>query len=127
MNRRPALRDKLRYVLESFGTWLWDPIDIDPEKLDETVKQGAADHVYFQPPESVKLSYPCIIYQFKGIFIERADNGQYRRKRRYEIFVIDQNPDSQIPDRLLDVLPTARHDNHYTSDNLHHDVFTLYW
>lgn len=106
MNRRPLLRAKLRSILEPYG---------------------ASKNVYFQPPESVKLDYPCIIYQFETINLTRANNNIYGRKRRYQLTLIDKNPDSPLPDRLLDILPTASHDNHFVNDGMYHDVFTIYW
>jgi hypothetical protein len=106
MNRRPLLRDKLRSVLEPYG---------------------ASDNVYFQPPESIKLEYPCIIYQLEYIFTRRADNGVYTRQRRYEITIIDKNPDSELPDRLIDILPNVSNRNYFANDGLYHTVFSLYW
>lgn len=106
MNRRPLLRSKLRSVLEPYG---------------------ASENVYFQPPESIKLEYPCIIYQREEINLRRADNNIYTRQRQYRITLIDKNPDSPLPDRLLDILPTANPGNHFVNDGLYHDIFTIYW
>lgn len=82
--------------------------------------------VYFQPPESVKMSYPCIVYGIDGMDIKRADDRPYLTAKRYSITIIDKDPDSVIPDRLL-TLPYCSFDRCYTSDNLNHWVFTLYF
>ena len=83
-------------------------------------------NVYFQPPESIKLEYDCIIYSRKNIDNVFADNSVYRQHDSYEVIIIYEDPDSEIP-RKLSLLPMCSFDRHYTSDNLNHDVFTLYY
>lgn len=83
-------------------------------------------HVYFQPPETIKMVYPCIVYNLSDIHELHADDSSYKRKRMYTLTVIDKNPDSEIPDRLLD-LPYCAFDRWYASDGLNHFVFTLYY
>lgn len=83
-------------------------------------------NVYFQPPESVKLKYPAIIYKRSIVRSEYADNGVYKTKRGYQIIAIDKDPDSALVDKLA-VFPCSRHISHYVSDNLNHDVFELYY
>ena len=83
-------------------------------------------NVYFQPPESIKLEYDCIIYSRKNINNVFADNSVYRQHDLYEVIIIYEDPDSDIP-RKLSLLPMCSFDRHYTSDNLNHDVFTLYY
>lgn len=82
--------------------------------------------VYFQPPESVHLEYPCIIYKRDNIWTEFANNGPYTNKKRYNVTVIDQNPDSAIPD-IVKNLPLSRFNTHFTKDRLNHDIFTLFF
>lgn len=83
-------------------------------------------HVYFQPPPSVKISYPCIIYQRSGIDTDFANNNIYAKARRYMVTLIDRNPDSIYIDKILE-LPKCAHDRFYVADNLNHDVFTIYY
>jgi hypothetical protein len=85
-----------------------------------------ADHVYFQPPENIKLNYPCIIYRRDSAVTKFADNRPYRYKKRYQVMVIDQDPDSPIPDKVAD-LPSCTFERHYTADHLNHDVFNLFF
>lgn len=84
------------------------------------------DNVYFQPPESLKIIYPCIIYSRDYKNTQYADNLSYIHKNRYSIIVIDKDPDSLLPDKVAD-LPCASFSRHYTSDNLNHDAFDLYF
>lgn len=82
--------------------------------------------VYFQPPESVKMKYPAIVYSRNRIDNEHADDGVYIQSPSYSVTVIDKNPDSEIVDNIS-LLPRCRFDRHYISDNLNHDVFTIYY
>lgn len=81
---------------------------------------------YFQPPSSVRMQYPAIVYSRKDVEKRSADDMAYRKLPSYEIVLIDKNPDSEFVDKLLD-LPYCSFDRHYESDNLNHDVFTLYF
>lgn len=83
-------------------------------------------NVYFQPPASVKMQYPAIVYSRETIRNEFADNSVYRQGTAYQVTVIDKNPDSEIVYRVSK-LPTCRFNRHFTSDNLNHDVFVLYY
>lgn len=83
-------------------------------------------NVYFQPPASLEIQYPCIVYQMDTARTEFAGNKPYMYRKRYQITVIDRNPDSVIPDAVA-WLESALFDRHYTANNLHHSVFTLYF
>lgn len=83
-------------------------------------------NVYFQPPESVKMQYPCIVYKRSSVHTRFADNELYMRKKRYTVTIIDKNPDSEIPDKVMSV-PMCTFDRHFTADNLNHDVFSIYY
>lgn len=85
-----------------------------------------AKHVYYQPPSSVKMVYPAIVYSRNNIKNSYADDINYAQRKSYSITVIDKNPDSAIVD-AVSLIPQCRFDRHYTSDNLNHDVFTLYY
>ncbi len=81
-------------------------------------------NVYFQPPESVKMKYPAIVYGLEDIKNTFANDRVYLSKRKYLITVIDEDPDSPIVGRVAS-LPSCRFNRHFESDNLNHDVFIL--
>lgn len=83
--------------------------------------------VYFNPPESVKLNYPCVKYSLSGIDSKRANDRVYRHTNRYEVTVIDYDPDSTIHETILTTLPMCSFDRGYVADNLYHKVLTLYY
>ena len=81
-------------------------------------------NVYFQPPESVKMKYPAIVYGLEDIKNTFANDRVYLSKRKYLITVIDEDPDSEIVEKVSQ-LPTCKFNRHFESDNLNHDVFIL--
>ena len=83
-------------------------------------------NVYYDPPESKKLSYPAIVYSKSDIWIDKADDVNYRKKTRYDVVIIDRLPDNPVINTLLE-LPYCSYDRHYVSDNLHHDSLTIYY
>jgi hypothetical protein len=85
-----------------------------------------SDNVYFQPPPTVQMEYPCILYRRDYELTNHADDIPYLRRKRYLVTVIDRNPDSDIPDRVA-ALPLCTYDRFYTADNLNHDVYKLFF
>ena len=83
-------------------------------------------NVYFQPPESIKISYPCIIYKRDDEYTNYANDSQYHRKIKYQIMIIDKSPDSDILGKIAS-LPMCSFGQHYTSDNLNHDIYNIYY
>ena len=84
-------------------------------------------NVYFQPPESVKMSYDAIRYELGGKDLRRANNKIYTTTNRYEGVVITSNPDTAIPDKLLASFEMCSLGRPYVADNLNHYPFTLYF
>lgn len=98
-----------------------------PDRLElQAILELITPKVYFQPPANTQLVYPCIIYNRDAVDSRFADNVPYRLKKRYQVTVIDRNPDSPIPD-IVAQLPGCSFDRFYTADNLNHDVYNLYY
>lgn len=83
-------------------------------------------NVYYQPPESVKMTYPAIVYSKQSIRVTHANDSIYSKKTRYELIVISKSPDSDVVEKLLG-MRYCSFDRHYKADNLNHDVLTLYY
>lgn len=94
-------------------------------ELQAELKQ-LVDNVYFQPPNSQQMVYPCIVYKLTDMNTTYGGNNIYRNAKRYTVTVIDRDPDSTIPDALLN-LPYVSYNRRFTADGLNHDVFTLYF
>lgn len=85
-------------------------------------------NAYFQPPATVRMNYPCIRYSRNpGADKHNANNRLYKSTDQYEGVVIDRDPDSDIPKKILEHFPMCRFGNSYTADNLNHYPFTLYY
>lgn len=83
-------------------------------------------NVYFNPPASLNMKYPAIVYSRKTIDNTYANNNVYNQSDSYILTVIDEDPDSNIV-RKVSLLPKCRFDRDFKSDNLNHTTFTLYY
>lgn len=92
-------------------------------KLEELLM---SEHVYYNPPATLKMEYPCIRYSRKDIESRFANNAAYSLLKCYELIVIAKEKDHPVVEELL-ALPYCTYDRHYKSDNLNHDVLTIYW
>lgn len=93
-------------------------------KLEELL---GSENVYFNPPDSIHLSYPCIIYTVSKRDTKHADDAAYSRRIGYDITIIGVDPDSDIPNKIFDEFSYAQYNRSFTSDNLIHDVFVVYF
>lgn len=94
------------------------------EKLCELL---GSRNVYYSPPESVKMSYPCIRYSLSDIQHKYANDEHYRDINKYEVIVIDSDPDSSIHLWVAHHFAMCSFDRMYVVDNLNHFVLTLYY
>ena len=85
-----------------------------------------SNNVYFQPPSSYIMKFPCIKYELGDITTFYADGAPYSIHKSYQLTVIDKDPDSTIPDKIIK-LPMCKFDRHYTADNLNHFVFNIFY
>lgn len=83
-------------------------------------------NVYFQPPESVKIKTPGILYVRSNIFNVDANNKIYMSKVGYDVTVIDSDPDSEVVEKLA-LFPGSQFIRHYTSTGHNYDVFRIYY
>jgi hypothetical protein len=82
-------------------------------------------NVYYQPPESLRMKFPCVVYKKLRGFTRYADDIPYTFQQPYELTYITSEPDSPITYELAMKYPTIRHMNSFVSDNRYHEVFEL--
>ena len=92
----------------------------------QTLLKTMCPNVYFQPPENLVMKYPCIVYHRDYANTEFADGLPYSRTKRYQVTIIDEDPDSEIPNEVAK-LPMCVFDRFFTADNLNHDVYRLFF
>lgn len=101
-SRRSTMSDKLHSIA--------DPLGIE---------------VYFQPPENVKMKFPCIVYELRDIQKRSADNGPYSMFDQYDVTFIRHEPDSPVIHELMG-LPHSSFSRRFATSGLNHDVFVIY-
>ena len=95
--------------------------------LRSIVKQRCgSENVYYQPPANLRMKYPCICYELTKIRNRDADDGVYRQTFQDDVTVIDTKPDSEMTAAVSE-LSKASHDRQFISDNLYHDVFSVWY
>jgi hypothetical protein len=72
------------------------------------------------------MEYPCIVYQRDAGDTKFADDAPYSYTQRYQVTLIDRNPDSDIRDKIAR-LPLCVYDRGFPANSLNHDVFNLYF
>lgn len=95
-------------------------------ELQTLLESFGATKVYFQPPSDAQIQYPCILYKRYQADVKFANNAPYKNTKRYQVTVIDANPESDIPDKVSS-LPLCLFNRHFIAGNLNHDVFDLYY
>lgn len=85
------------------------------------------ENIYFQPPESIKMKYDAIVYSRSNISIKRADNRAYSTYNKYTLICISRTKENPVVQRLIEELPMCSYDRGYVSNNLYHDVLTVYF
>lgn len=84
---------------------------------------GETPSLYYQPPESMRLTYPCFVYHFDSFQNRNADNVKYTTRVSFDVTYITRSPTSRVPSRT-NKIPLMSFDRYYTADNLHHYVYT---
>ena len=95
--------------------------------------------VYFQPSADAGkqngesyiftgIEYPCFIIKRVNAFQPKANNKTYLFRQGYEITYINRDePDPEMVDKVMNHFSLIHYERHYVSDNLHHDLFMLYY
>ena len=83
-------------------------------------------NVYYDPPSTLKMNYPCIRYSLSGINTKHADDKKYLNKKQYDLIVISKKIDPEVVDKILE-LPYSSLNRPYPADNLHHYPITIYY
>lgn len=92
----------------------------------QTLLETLTDHVYFQPPPNFQMEYPCLVYARDGSSNDHADNEMYRHVIRYQVTVIDRDPDTELTEKI-EKLRYSSFERFFTADDLNHYVFTLFF
>ena len=86
-----------------------------------------SDHVYFQPPTNLRMQYPCFVVARRNTKQLNADNKAYLFDKCYTVTYISYEDDPDMIDTMVHHFKMCRYDRPFINDNLHHDVFEVYW
>lgn len=95
----------------------------------EKFKRLGSQNVYFEPPKSAKINYPCTVFKRTTMSSRSADNRIYKKDDAYDVTLISRMPDDEMVHILLDnnEFNKVRHIRHYEMDGLHHDQFKIFY
>lgn len=84
--------------------------------------------VYFQPPSSVQLNYPCWVVERSKVYQPKANDKTYLFRPGYKcIFMNCEEPDPDVLYEISRRYENCHYQNHYVKDNINHDVFLIYY
>lgn len=86
-------------------------------------------NVYYNPPSSIRMNFPCFRFELNNIDVKHADNKAYARKPRWAVTYISRNLEDieVVSKQMLDIFPYCNFDTSFRADNLEHAVFNLYF
>lgn len=90
------------------------------------VLHSITNNVYYQPPESVKLKFPCIVYKRTSIDETHADDTLYLSRYEYQVTYISKEPDTTKPEEIAR-LPYCSAGRFFVTDSMYHYPFTIFW
>ena len=122
-----------------------EQLDQEPVRRSDLLIQDlidllGTDEVYFQPSADagidtdggpyifMGIQYPCFIIARQNAYQPRANDRSYLFRPGYQVTYINwDEPDPEMLQRVMERFPHCHYDRHYVSENLHHDVFTIYY
>lgn len=107
-----------------------DRLDFHRELQDilETYGEGNRKDVYFQPPESIMMSYPAITYELSGVKDNKSNNSTFFMGKEYAVTYMTNDPDlgNKIIEIFLEHFRFCRFSRSFCSQNLNHYIFNIY-
>lgn len=96
-------------------------------ELKALMPTGATNNVYFQPPPSLQLNYPCIVYSLDRMQTRNADNLVYSINDGYQVTYITKSPVDVTPKNIIKHFPMVNFNRQYINDGLYHNTFIIYY
>ena len=72
------------------------------------------------------MKYPAIVYSRSDIDNRFANNEVYHQSHVYRVTIIDEDPDSEIVQKMSK-FKTAKFERHFTTNGLNHDIFAIFY
>lgn len=84
------------------------------------------NNVYYNPPSTTKLQYPCIIYNLNDIRTNKANNNVYLLDHVYQVTLIGTKVTDDTKDKILTEIPYSNFNRSYINNGLYHYVYTIF-
>lgn len=81
---------------------------------------------YYQAPDGTRMQYPCIEYHRDDTYKRHASNNPFMMEARYELTVMDEDPDSPIF-AAVEKLPKCTLNRVFAKGQLNHRVYRIYF
>lgn len=94
------------------------------DKLREYI---GSNNTYYRPPETIKMSYPCAVYDMTSPHLMRANNYIYGFKNCYNVTFIAKDPEWIDIEDVLKHFQYSSFDRSFIADQLSHWVFRIYF
>lgn len=98
------------------------------EKLRKLLYEHLSNYtknVYYQPPASKTLQYPCIVYSREDVDSNYANDKVYFSRQNWQLKCISPDSEWDVPKKLLEDIEYISFDRTYPADDLYHTIFTL--
>lgn len=104
------------------------PLETSRVELQEMLETFLGSrNVYFQPPESIRMNYPAIVYDLYRVNQRFASDRQHIGYPGWSITIIDRNKDVDYVSRMLEDFRYCSVERIYVADNLAHYSFIVYY
>lgn len=104
------------------------PLETSREELQTMLMEFlGSSNVYFQPPESLKIQYPAIVYDIYRVNQRFASDKQYLNYPGWSVTVIDKSKEVDWISKALEEFKYCSVERIYTADNLAHYSFIIYY
>lgn len=84
-----------------------------------------AMNLYFEPPASMRIDYPCVIYEFAYPDTTRADNTSYLNKQKFQVSVITKQADTDAHYAIVKTIDNSRFRDIRVEDGLYHFIIDV--
>lgn len=97
------------------------------ELHDELKELLGTNNCFFQPPESLKLNYPCYVYHLIDTNLFHANDTIYHRTNKYGLTYITLDPDDPLIEETEDHFKMCKFVRFYAEQGLNHYYYYLYY
>lgn len=87
------------------------------------------ENVYYDPPTSIQMKFPCFRFTMNNTNVTYADNFTYLRKPRWTVTYITRDVEDIEPliKDMFDNFKYLVQETQFKAENLQHVVFNLYY